>query len=556
MGVQTEASEAAPWISCPECRELVYSKRLARDLGVCPACGAYSRLDASQRVAQLVDAGSVVPFEPPVTVEDPIGFADSLPYRDRLRNARERTGADEAVTCVTASVTNHPVIVAVMDFRFLGGSLGVGVGERIVRACETALRTRTPLLLITASGGARMQEGAFALMQMAKTSQAMAELDEAGILTLSLVTNPTYGGVAASFATLTDVILAESGARIGFAGPRVIRQTIQQELPPGFQSAEFMQAKGFVDAVVPRPALRPVLGGLLGMVRPDGAPAATKATRLIRDPAELPERDPWEVVRLARHGDRPTTLDYVYQLLDDFQELKGDRLSGDCPAIVGGIGRLDGRPIVLIGHQKGHDTAERVSRNFGMALPEGYRKAARLMRLAEKLGLPVVTLVDTPGAHPGIEAEERGQAWAIAENLRLMSGLKVPIVSVITGEGGSGGALALATADRVLAFSNAVYSVISPEGCAAILWKDQAEAPRAAAALRLDARELLRHGIVDAVLPEPRGGAHENPAGAAETLRAALGATLPELTRLNPRELVERRRRRFRRYGIEDARNT
>ncbi|MFG1706561.1 acetyl-CoA carboxylase carboxyltransferase subunit alpha [Nonomuraea sp. M3C6] len=555
MGVQTETSEAAQWISCPECRELVYAKRLERDLGVCPGCGSYSRLHASQRMEQLLDAGSAVPFEAPVTVEDPIGFADSLPYPERLRHARERTGGSEAVTCVTATVMNHPVIAAVMDFRFLGGSLGVGVGERIVRACDTALRTRTPLLLVTASGGARMQEGAYALMQMAKTSQALAELDEAGILTISLVTNPTYGGVAASFATLPDVILAESGARIGFAGPRVIQQTIQQELPEGFQSTEFMQARGFLDAVVPRAALRPVLGALLGMVRPDGLHAPpSKAVRLIRDPAELPERDPWEVVRLARHEDRPTTLDYVYQLLDDFQELKGDRLSGDCPAIVGGLGRLDGRPIVLIGHQKGHDTVERVSRNFGMALPEGYRKAGRLMRLAEKLGLPVVTLVDTPGAHPGVEAEERGQAWAIAENLRRMSALKVPVVSVITGEGGSGGALALATADRVLAFANAVYSVISPEGCAAILWKDRTEAPRAAAALRLDARDLLRQGIVDAVLPEPPGGAHENPVGAADTLRAALGAMLHELTRLNPRELVELRRRRFRRYGIEDAR--
>ncbi|WP_246079998.1 acetyl-CoA carboxylase carboxyltransferase subunit alpha [Nonomuraea mesophila] len=557
MGVHTETSEAAQWISCPECRELVYVKRHQRDLGVCPGCGAHSRLHASERMAHLLDDRSIVPFESPSTVEDPIGFTDSLPYPDRLRQARERTGVGEAVICVTASVMNHPVVAAVMDFRFLGGSLGAGVGERIVRACETALRTRTPLLLVTASGGARMQEGAYALMQMAKTAQALAELDEAGILTISLVTNPTYGGVAASFATLTDVILAESGARIGFAGPRVIQQTIQQELPEGFQSAEFMQARGFLDAVVPRSALRPVLGALLGMVRQDAPHArGPRTARLVRDPGELPEREPWHVVRLARHEGRPTTLDYVYQLLDDFQELKGDRLSGDCPAIVGGLGRLDGRPIVLVGHQKGHDTAQRVSRNFGMALPEGYRKAARLMRLAEKLGLPVVALVDTPGAHPGVEAEERGQAWAIAENLRLMSGLKVPVVSVITGEGGSGGALALAVADRVLAFSNAVYSVISPEGCAAILWKDRGEAPRAAAALRLDARDLLRQGIVDAVLPEPAGGAHEDPVAAAEALRAALAAMLSELTRLTPRELVEGRRRRFRRYGIEDARNT
>ncbi|GAA3083561.1 acetyl-CoA carboxylase carboxyltransferase subunit alpha [Streptosporangium carneum] len=551
------ASGTAEWVSCSRCRELTYGRRFERDLRVCPGCGAHSPLTARQRVEQLLDADSVRPLERPAVLEDPLGFTDSLPYPERLRRARERTGSEEAVTCVTGTLMGHPVVAAVMDFRFMGGSLGVGVGEAVTRAAETALRTRAPLVVVTASGGARMQEGALALMQMAKTSQALAELDEAGILTVSLLTDPTYGGVAASFATLGDVILAEPGARIGFAGPRVIEQTIRHELPEGFQTAEFLLARGLVDAVVPRVALRPVLASLLDVQAP--APAASKPavsapatrTRLVRDPGELPERDPEEVVRTARHQERPTTLDYVNQLLDTFQELRGDRLSGDCPAIVGGVGRFDGRAVVVIGHQKGHDTPERVQRNFGMALPEGYRKAARLMRLAAKLGLPVVTLVDTPGAHPGVGAEERGQAWAIAESIRLMSGLPVPIVTVITGEGGSGGALALAVADRVLACAGAMYSVISPEGCAAILWKDGSAAPRAAAALQVGARDLLRHGIVDAVVPEPEGGAHRDPMAAAELLREALSATLREVTALPPDDLVAQRRRRFRRYGVE-----
>ncbi|MFI6886142.1 acetyl-CoA carboxylase carboxyltransferase subunit alpha [Streptosporangium canum] len=546
------ASGAAEWVSCARCRELTYGRRFERDLRVCPGCGAHSRLTAWQRIGQLLDAGSVRQLEQPVVAEDPLGFVDSRPYPERLRQAREQTGTEEAVICVTGTLMGHPVVAAVMDFRFLGGSLGVGVGEAIAVAAETALRARSPLIIVTASGGARMQEGAFSLMQMVKTSQALAELDEAGIFTISIISDPTYGGVAASFATLGDVILAEPGARIGFAGPRVIEQTIQADLPKGFQTAEFLLARGLVDAVVPRSALRPTIACLLDAQAPAQPSTATGAGEgLVRDPGDLPEREPEQVVEAARHQQRPTALDYMNQLLDNFQELRGDRMSGDCPAIVGGLGRFDGRPVIVLGHQKGRDTTERVQRNFGMALPEGYRKAARLMRLAVKLGLPIVTLVDTPGAHPGIGAEERGQAWAIAENIRLMSGLPVPIVAVITGEGGSGGALALAVADRVLACSGAMYSVISPEGCAAILWKDRSAAPMAAAALQLGARDLLRHEIVDAVVPEPEGGAHRDPVAAAELLRAALSETLREVVVISPDDLVAQRRRRFRRYGVE-----
>jgi acetyl-CoA carboxylase carboxyl transferase subunit beta len=557
VNVQTVTKEAVRWHACSRCQEITYGRRFERCLRVCPGCGTHTRLTAAQRIEQLLDSGSFVSFGQVRVTEDPLSFVDSLPYPERLARARRSLDVDEAVTCGAATLCGHPVVVAVMDFRFMGGSLGVGVGERIARAAHAALRSRVPLLLVTASGGARMQEGAFSLMQMAKTSQALAELDQAGILTLSLVTDPTYGGVAASYATLPDVIFAEPGARVGFAGPRVIRQTIQHDLPEGFQTAEFVLERGFVDAVVPRAALRPALACVLNASQQatDGAGGTAgegrAGVRLIRDPGELPERDPWQVVELARHQRRPTALDYIRQLVDEFQELQGDRVSGDCPAIVGGIGRLDGRSVMIVAHQKGRDTAERVARNFGMAMPAGYRKAGRLMRLAAKLGLPVVTLVDTPGAHPGIAAEEQGQAWAIAENIRLMSGLPVPIVSAIIGEGGSGGALALAVADRVLAFSGSIYSVISPEGCAAILWKDRAEAPRAATALRLDARDLLREGIIDAVVPEPVGGAHADPITTGELLRGALTQTLDDLARTPPKELVARRRERFGAYGVE-----
>jgi acetyl-CoA carboxylase carboxyl transferase subunit beta len=413
-----------------------------------------------------------------------------------------------------------------------------------------------------------MQEGTLALMQLAKTSAALADLDRAGILTIAVICDPTYAGVAASYASLPDVIIAEPGARMGFTGPRVIEQTIGQRLPEGFQTAEFLLEHGLVDDIVPRSGLRAAIARLL-TVGPspepaDGSadgPAPGPAERrreaaagpLIRTPEDVASREPWDAVQLARNPGRPTTLDYLAHLLDWFAELHGDRMSGDCPAVVGGLGQLGGRPVVVIGHQKGHSTAELSSRGFGMPTPAGYRKAARLMRLAAKLGIPVITFVDTPGTHPGIEAEEGGQAIAIAENLRLMSQLPVPIVTVITGEGGSGGALALGVADRVLCLASSVYSVISPEGCAAILWRDRGKAPEAAEALRIDAAAQLRLGVVDAVVPEPDEGAHENPSLAARLLRDSVTAALDELAGLPAAELLRGRRERYREIGIRMA---
>ncbi|GAB2953561.1 hypothetical protein GCM10027203_67010 [Nonomuraea fastidiosa] len=534
---------------------LLYRRRFVRDLLVCRECGHHAPLTAMERIDLLMDPGSVTPLPFQAGVFDPLEFTDALPYAARLSEARARTGLDEAVVCVRGTIEGHPLVAAVMDFGFMGGSLGSAAGELVTLTAEVALAERVPLLLVTASGGARMQEGVLSLMQMAKTSQALAALDEAGVVTISLLTDPTYGGVAASFASLTDVILAEPGSRMGFAGPRVIRQTIGQELPPGFQTAEFLLGHGLIDDIQPRRALRGTLSRLLSVAAgagPGHAPAED-APR-IQDPGRLPEHDVWRAVKLARHPARPTTLDLLYGMLDWFVELHGDRQSGDCPAVVGGLGSLDGAPVMVIGHQKGHGDKELAARNFGMSLPAGSRKAARLMRLAAKWNLPVITFIDTPGAHPGVEAEQGGQALAIAENLRLMSSLPVPVVSVVTGEGGSGGALALGVANRVYALANAIYSVISPEGCAAILWKDSAAAPQAAKALRIGSRDLLRHGVVDAVVPEPGEGAHTDPAAMAETLRAVVIEALRELSGLDGAGLVKDRRRRFRGFGAESCR--
>ena len=259
--------------------------------------------------------------------------------------------------------------------------------------------------------------------------------------------------------------------------------------------------------------------------------------------------NPWQIARVARHESRPYTMDYLRVIAPDFQELHGDRMYADDPAIVGGVGRISGRALMIIGHQKGRDTKERVRRNYGMPKPEGYRKAQRLMRLAEKFSLPVVTFIDTPGAYPGVGAEERGQSEAIAQSLYLMSALKTPIISVVIGEGGSGGALAIGVSDRLLMLQYAIYSVISPEGCASILWKSAEKAEVAADAMRITAPSLSEFGLVDEVLTEPLGGAHRNPAEMAEVIRNAVLKNLDELDGLSIELLLEQRQQRLAGFG-------
>jgi len=284
---------------------------------------------------------------------------------------------------------------------------------------------------------------------------------------------------------------------------------------------------------------------------------STEIARLERKVARLQEEvfanlTPWQRTQIARHPNRPYTMDYIRLMLTDFIELHGDRAFADDRAIVGGLARLEGMPLVVIGHQKGRDTKEKLARNFAMANPEGYRKALRLMKMAEKFGKPVLTLVDTPGAYPGIGAEERGQAEAIARNLREMSGLRVPIVVVITGEGGSGGALGIAVGDTVLMLEYAIYSVISPEGCASILWRDPAKAPEAAAAMGITVQTLKRLDLIDEIVPEPTGGAHRNHQETATTLKGVLVKALDRLRRLPLEELLEQRYQKFRRMGAFD----
>lgn len=540
------------WVKCPGCGWLQYAKRLARSLQVCSECGHHFRLTARERIAQLADADSFAECDNNIGTADPLGFTDRRPYRERLAEAVGTTGEHEAVVFGTAAIEGHWVVLLVMDFRFMGGSMGNAVGEAVARAAETAYENRCPLVLVCASGGARMQEGIIALLQMVKTSQALARLHETGVLSVCVLCDPTFGGVTASFAMLGSIVVAESGALVGFAGPRVIEQTIRQKLPSGFQTSDFLFRHGLVDRVESRAGLRPLLARLFALHAPasNAMPAEVIGMGSVREVSGLASRDPWEVVRIARDIGRPTALDYLRDAFDEFVELHGDRGFADDPAIVSGVARIGGTPVVVIAHQKGHSTKELVARNFGMPHPEGHRKALRLFEHAERFGMPIVTLVDTPGAYPGVEAEERGQAGAIAQAIMRASRLRVPVVSVVIGEGGSGGALALATGDRLLMLENSFYSVISPEGCAAILWRTADAAPAAARALRVTAADLLQLGIADAIIPEPLRGAHEDTLIAANSLRRSVLEALAELTALDIPSLLAARYERFRQVGV------
>ena len=582
------------WTRCPSCETMLFNKQLDKSMRVCATCGHHFRLPAATRLEQLLDPGSFSEKDAGLQSVDALGFVDQKAYPDRLLAAQTATGMRDAAVWGTGAIDGVQAAICVMDFGFMGGSMGAVVGEKVARAAEYALATRIPLIIVSASGGARMQEGTLALMQLAKTLAALERLRDGGVPFLSVLSDPTTGGVFASFAAVGDVNIAEPNALIGLAGARVSANTIASELPPGFQRAEFLLSHGFIDRIVAREGLRGELAALLRLLpvadrmgavantdatatgassdddaagfRPlsflsnlaervgeraggDGSSADGEGAGEPTDAATDPRDAVWARVQLARNLRRPRTLEFVAAMTDEFVELHGDRLFGDDPAMVAGLARLGGRRVVVIGQQKGADTDENIARNFGMPHPEGYRKAMRVMELAERQGLPIVTFVDVPGAHPGPESEERGIAEAIARSVGLMSRLRTPIVTVITGEGGSGGALAIAVGDVVIALENAVYAVISPEGCAAILWRTADEAQTAALAMRMTAADQHSLGVVDIVVPEPGEGAHTDPDETARRLKAVIVEQLAALDALSLDDLVDKRYRRFRSLG-------
>ena len=494
------------WRKCNKCGQPIYVEDVKNNFYVCPKCGGYFRVHARRRIEMVIDDGTFEEWDKEMEFSNPLDFPG---YEKKVLAAREKTGLDEAIVIGKGRVNGFPAVVGVCDARFIMSSMGHVVGEKITRAVERATSEKLPVIIFACSGGARMQEGLVSLMQMAKTSAALKRHQEAGQLYVSVLTDPTTGGVTASFAMLGDIILAEPKALIGFAGPRVIEQTIGQKLPEGFQRSEFLLEHGFVDKIVERHELKDTLAKILrfhqgvGRVSQEGE-VKSAVKQAVSSPASsaAEEKSPWDTVLLSRRSDRPTALDYIEAIFDEFMELHGDRCFRDDGAVVGGIALFHGKPVTVIGQQKGRSTKDNIKRNFGMPSPEGYRKALRLMKEAEQFGRPVVCFVDTPGAFCGLEAEERGQGEAIARNLFEMSSLKVPVLSVVIGEGGSGGALAMAVANEVWMMENSVYSVLSPEGFASILWKDSKKAPEAARVMKMTAKDLKELDLIERIIPE------------------------------------------------------
>lgn len=625
------SSEEEVWRTCPHCDLLFDEKGLLLNHCACPACGSYFRMSSLERINDMLDAGSFEEWWKALSPNDPLEFPG---YREKIAITQERTDLDEAVRCGVGLIAGMRAVFCIMDSSFFMGSMGSIVGEKITRSVERATEEGLPLVIFTASGGARMQEGLMSLMQMAKISAAIGRHAEKGLPYIAVLTDPTTGGVTASFAMQGDIIFAEPGTLIGFAGQRVIKDTIKRELPEGFQTAEFALEHGLIDAIVERADLRSRIAHVLAihlassgkgyfedgeqisyaavnenLMRASGtnnalrygmfpqikkvvfgasrktktAPGLSmKPSGLFRrskkkqeskqrldtllnghfdaeegsslsDAASLvtisTEKNPaWESVQIARNTRRPTALYYIDAVVDGFIELHGDRAFSDDGAIVAGIGWIGTCPVTIVAQEKGTDLKERLARNFGCPQPEGYRKSLRIMKQAEKFNRSVVCFVDTQGAFCGMEAEERGQGNAIADNLLAMAGLDTPIVSILIGEGGSGGALALAVADRVAMQRHAVYSVLSPEGFASILWKDSSRAAEAAAVMKMSAEEAYRMGVADTVLSEGEGPAHENPEVAAACVRGYLVRTLDELSSYSLSQLRESRYERFRRF--------
>lgn len=566
---------------CNKCGKGIFTEDYKKNLYICPKCGGYLRMPAQKRIEFLTEADSFEEWDTGLSTENPLHM---IGYPDKIKALQDKTKLDEAVITGKARIGENEVALMVMDGRFLMASMGEVVGEKIARGVERATKEKLPVIIFTCSGGARMQEGMTSLMQMAKTSAALKRHSDAGLLYITVLTDPTTGGVTASFAMLGDVILAEPKALIGFAGPRVIEQTIHKKLPKGFQRSEFLLKHGFIDKIVERKDMKTVLEQILtmhrlttkhsGIVKNTGVVSEIKTDLNTVNPSSkredvqavsnknagksrkqklslaqkkrAGEKTAWERVLTSREKDRPVGEDYIYGLFEEFIEFHGDRNFGDDAAICGGIAYFQGKPVTVIAQMKGKSTAENIARNFGMPEPEGYRKALRLMKQAEKFHRPIICFVDTPGAFCGMEAEERGQGEAIARNLYEMSALKTPILSVLIGEGGSGGALAMAVADEVWILENAVYSILSPEGYAAILWKDGSQASRAAKAMKLTSYDLYKAGFVEKIIPEPEIYTLDSIINVFDNLEENISVFLKNSKSMTEEERVEQRYQRFR----------
>ncbi|MDR2413289.1 MAG: acetyl-CoA carboxylase carboxyltransferase subunit alpha [Rickettsiales bacterium] len=538
------------WIKCEACGRLVYYKDYKLNNYICPRCNRSFIMTPKQRFDLLFDNNNWTKIPMPAVSDDPLNFVDRIPYKDRLEEARADTGYNDAIAAADGVVGGIPATIAVLNGDFMIGSMGRAVGDGIIESIEHAISMKQPFIIVATSGGARMQENVLALMQMARTTVAVNKMHANNIPYIVILADPTFGGVTASFAMLGDIHIAEQGARIGFAGRLVIEQNIREKLPSNFQTADYLYEHGMIDMVVPRVELRARLAKILAVLtkqvkEPKTISAKTPASDAHKKARAQNYNEAYQKVLLARNEDRPHFLDYIAGIVDDWTYLAGDRLYAEDPAMCGGIGFWRGIPAVIIGQEKGRTIETRQKHRFGMPNPDGYRKAQRLMRLAEKFQLPLISLFDTAGAFAGREGEERGQSQAVASSIATGLSIKTPYVAVNVGEGGSGGAIGIGTGDRVLMLENAIYSVIAPESCATILWKDNKYKAEAAAAMKLTARDMAELNVIDEVVPEPSGGAHTDWQTTMEMLSVAVAEQINKLRDIPAGDLPAQRAEKF-----------
>ena len=539
-------------VQCPKCKQTIKGSEAYKVLYICPNCGKHMPIGANDRIQMIVDSHTFEPWFEDVQGNNPLKDES---YDAKLEAAREKNGISEAVVIGKGKIGGEETVIGVCDARFIMGSMGYAMGERITRAFEKAIDLKLPVILFCCSGGARMQKGIISLMQMEKTAAAVKRHSDAGLLYCSVLTDPTMGGVTASYAMLGDIILAEPKARVGFAGPRVIQQTIGQVLPKGFQKAEFLLKHGMIDGIVPRKELKDTLHFILA-THSKSSKAIKKSLKEVlpgKKDEKQPEpvqnkKTPWEKVKTCRSWNRLSTMDYVERIFDDFYELHGDRYYSDDRALIGGIAYLENQPVTVLAELRGNTMEECIERNYGMPMPDGYRKAVRLMKQAEKFNRPIISFVSTPGAFCGIDAEERGQGEAIARSIMEMSGLKVPVLCILTGECGSGGALATAVGNQVWMMENATYAILSPEGYSSIVWKTEGKAEQAAETMKITAQDLLKMKVIDKIIPEFGEATQETAQQIAAYLKTNIKEFLSTYSKMNGSQVLEDRYQRFRKF--------
>ncbi len=517
--------------------ELANSKSFTKDK-ICSQCQFHYSMTAKQRIEALVDVNSFKETNTSLASADPLSFVSNSSYKEDIIKDQKRTGLTEALITGRCTISGFECTLIVLDFGFMGGSMGSVVGEKIALAFEDSAQKKLPVISIVTSGGSRIQEGTLSLMQMAKVTIASNKLNDNGIPYISILANPTTGQSYASFANLADIILAEPQAILGYNPIETMSKASNGEQINIAHTSESHLEHGMIDAIVSRKELKDILSTLLELFKQEFKITRISKSKFIESHQfDIPA---WKSVELARHPERPKASDLMARILDNFIELHGDRSFSDDPSIISGIGQLNGQTIAIIGQERSNEIR---------IMPEGFRKAQRTLLLAKKFKLPVVTLIDTPGVNLSFESEHRGIGNSIATTMSLMADLDVPTISIIIGEGGSAAALSLGISDRSLMLKNAIYSPISPEEASELIYQDESKIKETASSLKLTSLDCKKWGIVDSIINEPDEGAHINHHETARMIKRSIAHELSDLQNKSIRSIKRSRYKKFRNIG-------